>query len=507
MSSKCIERQAFILHLFSAFIWAIADHLSAQDFYPTTVISSREEFTASDVELLSPMDKDSRSIHIQHPQLKSDIIETLVQELQSIGLGTSKEIYEVLIPPLSHFDKLPNEAVADWCNESLIKQEASLKWQDTFDGYQELLETVQRREVHDRFSNRAAAMVIGFLLRMNEDPKPFWPGNQEKGFNKFNKKVKGFVENKNGNVLKTILSLEPILVRQRKIQENDRILTKLGFKDLQLKSPSLAHASVENDFTFPNATDVFGWTKEYWNIFYDIYEDKNGYKTLDLAGQSVLHHVVDLVGHLEPTNDDKRTFALAVRGFDYFKLLEDKSLHTAKCNNQTPLHRVARTGEPDVVKRLFKSADVNAADSYGRTALCLAAHHGNSDVIDVLCEKTDQDGLDRTDRFERNALHYAILNRKEKAALNLIERKINFNSQDSRHRTPLWYAAQKGIERVVEALLKEENIEVDVEGWSNRESQMVWISAAEEAERAGHTKIANMIAARKALPPVSKQKP
>lgn len=77
----------------------------------------------------------------------------------------------------------------------------------------------------------------------------------------------------------------------------------------------------------------------------------------------------------------------------------------------------------------------------------MAAQFGKSEVVDVLCEKMDQDGLNRTDNYARNALHYVVLNHKEDAAWNLIEHKINYTGRDRKDRTPLWYAAQNGMER------------------------------------------------------------
>lgn len=126
------------------------------------------------------------------------------------------------------------------CNEGLIRQE--LSWEHTFDGYMELLNAVQHRKVQGRFANRAAAIIIGFLLRINQELEPFTLYEIETGLKKFNKNVRESVENK--TVLKTILSLEPTLTRQRKLPKHGRILTKLGFKDLKLVP--LAHG-----FTFP----------------------------------------------------------------------------------------------------------------------------------------------------------------------------------------------------------------------------------------------------------------
>lgn len=58
--SKYIERRALILNLFSAFIWAITDYVSAEDFHPTTVICFREVCTAFGVELFLLLDSDYR---------------------------------------------------------------------------------------------------------------------------------------------------------------------------------------------------------------------------------------------------------------------------------------------------------------------------------------------------------------------------------------------------------------------------------------------------------------
>lgn len=69
-----------------------------------------------------------------------------------------------------------------------------------------------------------------------------------------------------------------------------------------------------HDFTFPNATDVFGWTEGSWSIFDGIQRDENIYKTLDLAGQSVLHNAIYRYGDLEPLNEDGVGFAQVLGG-------------------------------------------------------------------------------------------------------------------------------------------------------------------------------------------------
>lgn len=128
------------------------------------------------------VDRDSGYSPIRLSQLKSDKIGALVQELQSIGIGASEEIYRVLTPPLSRFNRLLNEALADWGNERPIRQEVSLLWSSAFHGCIELLNAVQHREVQDRFAYRVATVLVEFLLRVTEDPKLFTKDTEEKHF-------------------------------------------------------------------------------------------------------------------------------------------------------------------------------------------------------------------------------------------------------------------------------------------------------------------------------------
>ena len=111
----------------------------------------------------------------------------------------------------------------------------------------------------------------------------------------------------------------------------------------------------------------------------------------------------------------------------------------------------------------------------------------------------DRNGRDRTDRADRNALHYAVLNHQENAALDLINRGIDINARDGRYRPPLWYAARNGLESVVILPLRNDEINSHIDGRVNRENRGIWTNPEEEAERAGHKEIAKMIRERKEL--------
>lgn len=401
-------------------------------------------------------------------RIKNKKIEYLVQELQSIELGTLDEIYRVLIPPFSRHNILPNEFVADWCNERLIQQEGSSLWKDTFRGYLELLYMVHWREAQDRFANRAAAILVEFLLRLTEDPKPFRLEDR-KHHRRFKNQLRLYIRDQ--HLLKAILSLKDILARRWGLPKDGRaelILRKVGLKDLlagtrlrHLPLEGLCHSDDflrEDDFSFPDNTDVFGWTKDYWMVFNGTVKVSDedpfyDYTTLDIAGQSVLHHIIGAVDR----KGGYGTLYLAL--YNFLRRADDRpsvdsEIFTARCNNQTPLHRAARAGHPFIIDQLSGiDLNANAADNFGRTALCLAAHNGDPEVVNVLCDKMTPISRDRTDSNARNALHYVVLNQNEEAALALIERGIDINMLHHLGRSPVLYAAMNKMERVVDFLL------------------------------------------------------
>ena len=462
---ECDERQASVLHIFATFIWATAPYLSASQFHPTIVIfpkSRSERLTKSGLE---------------EAHLQSDKIETLVQRLQSTGLGTYGEIYKVFIPPLSHFGKLPNEAVADWCNEILIEREKRCSWAATYEGYNLLLDIVRDREAQDRFSNRVAAMFVEFLLRVKEEPYPFAQECSFKEFEEFNESLRRRFENK--PLLKAILSVNDILalrLHQSPDECTQLILRGLGVEntlgetqsqDLSLDGLCSSDNTSETErFSFPNDTDVFGWTEEYWDIF-----ETPGFvpalrfiecSALDLAGRSVLHHKLDIERYPDYNGEeDTACFLFADRNH-----LGDSSIFVARCNKQTPLHRAALVDHLGVINELLaQGIDPNAGDHYGRTALCLAVFYGYGEVVRKLVHSMSSAGRDRKDNDNRNALHYAIFGGEEDLAIFLIRRGIDINAEDIFGKQPLWYAGLSNMDSLVDSLLETDGIHRPVMVW------------------------------------------
>ena len=463
-SWKCDERQAFVLHIFSTFIWAIAPYLSACQFHPTTVITPK-----------SKSERLTRS-GLEEAHLQSDNLETLVQRLHSKGLATHEEIYKMVIPPLSHFGKLPNEAVADWGSEILIEREVRLSWAATFEGYICILDKVRDRGAQDRFSNRVAAMFVEFFLRVKEEPNPFTQEFLKMELKKFHKRLR--LRFKNKNLLKAILSVKDLLARRWYLLQPNRtklILREFGFENiigktrlqnLPLEGPRPSDdTSKEIDFSFPNDTDVFGWTKEYWQIF----ERKELLPALrfsecsasDIAGRSVLHHKIDNKRYPDYIKKGKASVLFADRNS-----LGDSSILVARCNKQTPLHRAAIAGHLGVIGELLaQGIDPNAGDYFGRTALCLALSRGDAEAVCDLSNSMSLDGHNRKDNDNRNALHYAIFKGEHHLAVSFIQRGVNINAEDIHRRQPLWYAAWYKMDLLVQKLL-ERDVDKPVLCWA-----------------------------------------
>ena len=498
-SLECTEEHASVLHLFSTFLWATMKHVSAAQFHPTTVTSTRKlSGLVGTKSSLFDVGRYAEAVLLL-PELKSDKVESIVLQLQSTGLSTAEEIYKVLIPLLSHFDKLPNEAVADWRHESLMKKEASGQWRAKRDrAIIKLLWLVQRREAQDRFAKRAAAVVIEFLIRVDDDPFFREPND----LNTYNKELRKFIDDDdNKTVAKTFQSLRHILARQGK----DYI-----FRILQVEST--LSAPKDNDFTFPNDANVFGWTKKYRAAVITGWISKESFcQVSDIAGQLVLHHLIDRTVGLRSFHPDVVSLATQIR-----RESENHEPLTARCDGQTLLHRAAKAGHLMIVDALLeKGVDPNAADTFLRTGLFLAAYYGHTTVVNKLCDAMSPEALNRKDSFSRNALYYAVLNPgvdagiwkpkevarslqregkvatledKEFAALALIERGVGCNAEGMYDGTVLWYAASGGMKNVIEVLRRIDR--VDLTKLTHTREGFI---PEQEAERAGQTEIAKML--------------
>ena len=144
-------------------------------------------------------------------------------------------------------------------------------------------------------------LFLGFFLRVIDDPR-----HKELSYTDdvYIERLRRLLETMaETSVLKAVLSLERIIDSQGKRKNYSELRNLLPIKALEKNAQGEDHLE-EDDFGFPNATDVFGWTNSYWYAFGNGAVVKEGsHQILDLAGQSVLHHVIDRTVDLSGTHE------------------------------------------------------------------------------------------------------------------------------------------------------------------------------------------------------------
>ena len=100
---------------------------------------------------------------------------------------------------------------------------------------------------------------------------------------------------------------------------------------------------------------------------------------------------------------------------------------------------------------LEAGADVNRKDSYGRTALIIAADkHCYKDAIKELIRAGAD--LNIADIKGKTALHYALQYGSQDVARYLIKKGADYNRADNSGVTPASLAAEKGFETALELM-------------------------------------------------------
>jgi uncharacterized protein len=117
------------------------------------------------------------------------------------------------------------------------------------------------------------------------------------------------------------------------------------------------------------------------------------------------------------------------------------------------LLQASASGELTAVKKIVgEGADINAADSSGRTALIEAAWAGHADVVKYLVEKGAKVSI--ADNAGFTPLMRACEEGNAQVVIYLISKGSNVNSRGKvRGTTPLMLAAEQGHIKVIDALL------------------------------------------------------
>ncbi|XP_046550663.1 putative ankyrin repeat protein RF_0381 [Haliotis rubra] len=147
----------------------------------------------------------------------------------------------------------------------------------------------------------------------------------------------------------------------------------------------------------------------------------------------------------------------AMRAYkDMFHLLvrEGADLSSVDQDQNTILHTACEGGNLNIVKYILNEniVDVDSRNFDNMTPIMKSALNGHADVFDGLVEK----GADLllVDHYHSTILHFASLG----GSVDIVDRilrvdRVNINSTDNQHRTPVMIAASKGHKDVFDLLV------------------------------------------------------
>ncbi|CEG57844.1 ankyrin repeat domain-containing protein [Legionella fallonii] len=119
----------------------------------------------------------------------------------------------------------------------------------------------------------------------------------------------------------------------------------------------------------------------------------------------------------------------------------------------SPLHEATRGDQYEVVHFLLRTTPVDQLSQNRETAFMLAVANNNIRLMELLLRNGANP--DQTDRYGRNALHYAIDGKHDEASAFLLPLIRNKNLPDRDGLTPLMLASEKGLINIVRRLCSE----------------------------------------------------
>ena len=165
-------------------------------------------------------------------------------------------------------------------------------------------------------------------------------------------------------------------------------------------------------------------------------------------------------------------------------------------SGSTALHLAAEGGHIDIVERLTDATtNVAVKNNNGLTPLMIASKNGHDQIVQVLIQKKDGvnkdigTDIDKGDKLDRTALHFAAAAGHTHIARSLIEAGAALNIPDNKGMTPLLTAANSSTskaEEIVKALLKKaeaKNIAKELLNKTSKDETTVLMLAASNGQQ------------------------
>lgn len=461
MVSQTTLEDSLAQHIFSSFMWAIAEHI------PGEVFNKRDENSISHGDLFRAADPDT----LQSLKLKNGTIAGMASAIQQTGLGGSQEVYMCIIPPLSSLRKLPCEAVIEFVRRQLREHEILGHWGVVVPGYIALFRECKPFGPKHHVFHMAAAILVDIFRYVSNTRELRKSQKREDGVGELKRRKEEILQelqpgqDSPNNFMQNFVQLVSLRRRPREdwwkefgLEVNDGIDVHGYFGHHAVFSKIMTVQSWESDFKDwgkdTNEVDIFGWTPLHYAA---IRGDKGVMKKLmtmgadpnarDLVEWTPLHYVIEARSrNPEPMSEDD--LELIIRN-----LLENGAdIEIRGRDGICPIHCAASGGGLSIRVLLQAGANPEMVDNSRKTPLHFAAFAGDIRAMGELLRKGVSRGAQ--DDYGRIPLHLAAVAGRHEAAKALLgDGQDDRGAVDRDGRTPLHLAAIIGHRDMVNVLL------------------------------------------------------
>ncbi|RYP60658.1 hypothetical protein DL769_008034 [Monosporascus sp. CRB-8-3] len=459
---------ALAQHVFMSFLWAIAESVSANKLEQdsTTSVKRAENFHVDDPKSVKTL------------RLENDVLAGLASTIGQTGLCSLEDAYACIIPPFSHFEKLPNQTVVAFVRNQMRDQERRVHWDAwkvVVDMYTELYRIMRARPHRSGSLGTVGAILLHMCWALAYAGKQKVNQNRNDGLKQLNQLVSQLVGVLDSQCSQPSLSIRSILLQFKELyrvgqdfddvglpeaagyeeeegadepalssweretkSENTRraFAILLGhppiFNKIDTTKARNAHKKLKGDLD-PQARDMFNWTPLHYaaargnssavNRLLNMNSNPNA---VDIAEWTPLHYAI------QATDDESIVRDLPQTG---------ANVDPAGRDGICPLHCAARKVAGKFTDVLLQGgANVDVPDNSGMTPLHWAAYTGSVEPLKALLRR----GAYRAarDDYDRTPLHLAALKGEHRAI-------------DRDGRTPLHLAAMRGYQMETAELLKQ----------------------------------------------------
>ncbi|TVY45537.1 Ankyrin [Lachnellula subtilissima] len=385
-------------------------------------------------------------------RLINPLIQQMARAVEGAALGSLEDAHVLIIPPLSFSNKLPNEGLVEVVRKKARDNELDYRLDRACDAYIKLLDLCEGLPLDEKFVYTVVATAVDFLVTATS--APVIEDNSADDHGETLGIKMSLIKALKSKHLQCLFGLRDLYAEQHRGNHFDNaLLWKIDASEKIFGHTTLHRKIIESSDDIDqylkdlakdlDVPDILGWTPLHYAVIYSqkvvsALASKNAElatKT-DLAGRTPLHYAV--MEEKEGVVDS---------------LLDASSKPQKGRDGLFPLHWAAKVGNLGATKLLLKQQlqrdNVNTGDYWGMTPLHFAASGGHLDIVKLLF-KARRSTLDRQDRFERTALHIAIMGIelgvvKEQGHVKVVEELLksgaNFRLRNRKGETALELAA------------------------------------------------------------------